>query len=146
MKKLFKTCVWFCFFWRLTKGVMPLSGPWRSVWGPPSRPHVFMGLGSSAQSDLLYRAVLAPPKWVGQSPQSKTRNHSISGLRWTSGTSALLTFLIPTPHPQWLSLFNCSPQSGCFLSAWTPDSEELTTSRQLVLFSVLFSAGSFFIL
>ena len=99
MKKLFKTCVWFCFCWRLTKGVMPLSGPWRSVWGPPSRPHVFTGLGSSAQSDLLYRAVLAPPKWVGQSPQSKTRNHSISGLRWTSGTPALLTFLVPTPPP-----------------------------------------------
>lgn len=72
--------------------------------------------------------------------QSKTRSHSISGLRWTSGTPALLGSLVPSPHPQWLSLFNCSPQSGCFPSAWTPDSEELTTSRQPVLFSVLLSS------
>lgn len=67
------------------------------MWEPPSRPHVLTWPGSSAQSDL-YRAVLAPPKWVGQSPQSKTRSHSISGLRWTSGTPALLTSLVPTPR------------------------------------------------
>ena len=27
VKKLFKTCVWFCFYWRLTKCVMPFSRP-----------------------------------------------------------------------------------------------------------------------
>lgn len=110
MKTLFKTCVWFCFCWRLTKGVMPLSGPWRSVWGPPSRPRVLTGLGSSAQSDLLYRAVLAPPKWVGQSPQSKTRSHSISGLRWTSGTPALLTSLVPNPAPSGSASLTAAPR------------------------------------
>lgn len=50
-------------------------------------------------------------------------------------------------HSPWLSLFNCSPQGGCLPSAWTPDSEELTTSRQPVLFPVFFSSqleGSLF--
>ena len=114
------------------------------MWGPPSRPHVLTWPGSSAQSDLLYRAVLAPPKWMGQSPQGKTRSHSISGRRWTSGTPALLTSLVPTPRGS-ASLTAAPTVAVCRLPG--PHSEELTTSRQPVLFSVLFSSqleGSLF--
>ena len=96
---------------------MTLTRPWRSVQGllatlPAVR-------GSSAWSRFPCRSAphSIPPAGtaevrVGRSTQSKPRNHSISGLRWVSGTPYPVHFLgFPSPTPSGSASFTAVPRA-----------------------------------